>query len=326
MTTASARCFSASSPKRPARERRVRRCVDAAIGQRPGRSDVQVGQLDEDRRVVSGREVRGGLCTCRRVMPPSRGPTPSAGRVDPQADLSPDVERASRGTVGQQRGWHRSCPSTRRWTRSPRKVRWPRPSLRPSRGPARPSGRSSGTYEHAGRRSALARRQRCAGPLDAAEPERRCAATASAIVRSRVHAAEELGDERIAGDRGTALGVADLHDRAGAHHGEPVGDRERLVLVVRDMDRGDAGAGEQLGELVAQATFSFASSAAERLVEQQHARLDRDRAGERDALALAARQLGGRCSRARSGARGRPALADATPPLGLGRRRAPCRP
>ena len=45
--------------------------------------------------------------------------------------------------------------------------------------------------------------------------------------------------------------------------------------------------------MLAQVLAHLGVERAERLVEEQHARLDGERAGERDALALAARQLRG---------------------------------
>ena len=74
-------------------------------------------------------------------------------------------------------------------------------------------------------------------------------------------------------------------------HGDLVGQRQRLGLVVGDVDEGDAGAALQLLELGAHALAQLGVEIAERLVEQQDAGLDHQAAGERDALLLAAGQL-----------------------------------
>ena len=85
---------------------------------------------------------------------------------------------------------------------------------------------------------------------------------------------------------------ADLLDPALVHHRDPVGDLHRLLLVVRD----DHGRRVRLVVESAQPDAQVLADArverAERLVEQQHLRLDRERAGERHPLALAAGELG----------------------------------
>ena len=78
---------------------------------------------------------------------------------------------------------------------------------------------------------------------------------------------------------------------AGVHHRHLVGERERLGLVVRDVDEGDAGAALQLLQLDPHALAQLGVEIGQRLVEQQDRRLDDQRAGERDALLLAAGQL-----------------------------------
>ena len=70
-----------------------------------------------------------------------------------------------------------------------------------------------------------------------------------------------------------------------------VGDSHRLLLVVGDQDGGDVDLVVQAPQPLAQLRADLRVEGAERLVEQQHARLDRERAGERHALALAAREL-----------------------------------
>ena len=73
--------------------------------------------------------------------------------------------------------------------------------------------------------------------------------------------------------------------------GQAVAHRERLVLVVGDVDEGDPDLALDPLELDLHLLAQLQVERAERLVEQQHARAVDDRAGERDALALAAGEL-----------------------------------
>jgi hypothetical protein len=79
-----------------------------------------------------------------------------------------------------------------------------------------------------------------------------------------------------------------------AQHRDPVGERERLVLVVGDQQRGDVLALLDAPHLVAHRHASGRIERRERLVEQQRARLEGERAGERHALLLAAGELRGK--------------------------------
>ena len=89
------------------------------------------------------------------------------------------------------------------------------------------------------------------------------------------------------------LRPAYLRDAAGLHHGDAVGEREGLALIVRHEDRGDAEPAQEQRQLELHLLAQIAVERAERLVEQQHVGPDRESAGDRDALALAATQLGG---------------------------------
>ena len=79
--------------------------------------------------------------------------------------------------------------------------------------------------------------------------------------------------------------------RAVAHDADLVGDRERVVLVVRDQDRGDVLLLEDLAHFQAQPLAQVDVEVGEGLVEQQQLRPRRERARERDALLLAAGKL-----------------------------------
>ena len=69
---------------------------------------------------------------------------------------------------------------------------------------------------------------------------------------------------------------------------DAVGDGEGVLLVVRDEERGDAEAVERGAQLIAHVAAQRGIEVGQRLVEQEDAGLDDERAGEGDALLLAA--------------------------------------
>ena len=89
------------------------------------------------------------------------------------------------------------------------------------------------------------------------------------------------------------LGRADLLDPALVHDRDPVAHRERLFLVVGHVDERDADLALDALELELHRLAQLEVERAERLVEQQRARVVHERAGERDALLLAAGELAG---------------------------------
>ena len=106
-----------------------------------------------------------------------------------------------------------------------------------------------------------------------------------------VHRPDEAG-----GERRSRLGVdlsrrTDLLDRAAVHDHHSVADGQRLGLVVRDQDRRDVQLDLHAADLGAQLLSNLGVDGAQRLIEQQHSRLDRDGPGESHALLLAAGQL-----------------------------------
>ena len=115
-----------------------------------------------------------------------------------------------------------------------------------------------------------------------------------AVLRRRLEAgdaAEEFADEgrcRFVVDFGRR---ADLFDLTGAHDDDAVGEFQRLLLVMRHENGGEAGFSVQFAQPASEFLANLCIECAERLVEQKHARLDGKGAGERDALALAARNL-----------------------------------
>jgi hypothetical protein len=109
--------------------------------------------------------------------------------------------------------------------------------------------------------------------------------------REHVGLADEIGDER-----GRRLAIdfarrADLLDQPLVHDHHAVGDRQRFLLVVGDQDGGHPEALLQQADFAAQAHAHLRVERGQRLVEQQQARRSRERARQRNALLLAARQL-----------------------------------
>ena len=105
--------------------------------------------------------------------------------------------------------------------------------------------------------------------------------------------AEEAEDERVGRMLVDLLGRIILLDVARVHHRNAVGDFERLFLIVGDENCRDLDRIMQFAQPAAQFPPHGGIERAEWLVQQQHLRLDGERAGERDALALAAGQLRG---------------------------------
>ena len=85
---------------------------------------------------------------------------------------------------------------------------------------------------------------------------------------------------------------AGLLDAAVVHDDDLLGDLHRLLLVVGDEDGGDVDLLVQPAQPLAQLRADLGVEGAEGLVEQQHLRLDRERARQRHALLLAAGELG----------------------------------
>ncbi len=103
-----------------------------------------------------------------------------------------------------------------------------------------------------------------------------------------VDAPDEAGDEP-GGGRGVHLPRrAELFEPAVRHHADAVGDRQRLLLVVGDEQRRHPQLQLQPADLLAQADADLGVERRQRLVEEQHRRLEHQRPGQGDALLLAA--------------------------------------
>ena len=113
------------------------------------------------------------------------------------------------------------------------------------------------------------------------------------VVAEPVDLADEAHHELVGGMLVEVVGGAGLLDPALVHHHQLLGDVHRLLLVVGDEDRRHVHLVVEVAQPGAQVLADLGVERAEGLVEQQHLRLDRQRPGQRHALALAAGELGG---------------------------------
>ena len=123
--------------------------------------------------------------------------------------------------------------------------------------------------------------------------ETKRAALAAEGAREEVHRAHELRDEAVHGEVEQFHRRAHLLDHALVHHRDALAGGERFFLVVGDEDRGDAEPALQLHQLLARLHAQLRVEVGERLVEQQHLRLDGEGARDGHALLLAAGELPG---------------------------------
>ena len=84
---------------------------------------------------------------------------------------------------------------------------------------------------------------------------------------------------------------ADLVDPPGVHDNDAIGERHRLDLIVRNIDRCRRDLLMDFLDLGAHLNAQFGVEVGERLVEEKHLRVANDRAAHRNALALPARKL-----------------------------------
>ena len=129
---------------------------------------------------------------------------------------------------------------------------------------------------------------------DPLRPQRECLAAPDQPFGGR--GIDDVGGADKARDEGgrrafvNLLGRADLLDPAEVEHREAVAHAERFLLVVGDVDEGDADLALQRLQLALHLLAQLEVEGAERLVQQQHFRLIDQRARQRDPLALAARE------------------------------------
>ncbi len=109
--------------------------------------------------------------------------------------------------------------------------------------------------------------------------------------RHEIDQPHEVGDHAVGRPGIDLLRRAVLLQPAAVDHRDVVGQRQRLGLVVGDIDEGDAGAALQALQLDAHLLAQLGVEIGQRLVEQEDFRLDHEAARERHALLLAAGQL-----------------------------------
>ena len=108
-----------------------------------------------------------------------------------------------------------------------------------------------------------------------------------------VRVADEAHDELVRGPVVELARSTDLLEPTLVHHRDLVGDLHRLLLIVRDEDRRHVHDVVESREPLAELGADACVERAERLVEEEHLRLGRERAGEAHPLALTARELRG---------------------------------
>ena len=107
----------------------------------------------------------------------------------------------------------------------------------------------------------------------------------------QVHIPQELQHERRGRTVVDLVGRADLLDAPPIEHHDPISHLHGLVLVVGDEDAGDVHLVVHAAQPATQLLAHLGVQRPEGFIQQQHAGLDRQGAGQCDALALPAREL-----------------------------------
>ena len=107
----------------------------------------------------------------------------------------------------------------------------------------------------------------------------------------QVGLADEVGNETGARILVELVTRAHLFDAAMVHHCDSIGHDQGFLLVVGHVDEGHADAVLQILQLHLHVPAHLQIQRSERLVQQQHRRLQHERSGEGDALLLAPRKL-----------------------------------
>src|SRR3989441_7358494 len=115
----------------------------------------------------------------------------------------------------------------------------------------------------------------------------------AADAREKVVGADEVGDEPADRPLVELLGGRLLEHPAVAYHGDPVRERKRFFLIVRDVHGRDSQVLLQLADLGTHLYPDLRIEVRQRLVQEQDVRVQHEGAGERDALLLAAGELAG---------------------------------
>ena len=113
--------------------------------------------------------------------------------------------------------------------------------------------------------------------------------TAGFVPRQRQHdrLADEIGDETVGGMVVDRFRCIDLRQSAVIDHRDAIRHRQRLPLIVRDVNRGHAELPVQLLEFDLHALTQLLVQRGERFIHQQDARTENESTGQRHALPLA---------------------------------------
>ena len=112
------------------------------------------------------------------------------------------------------------------------------------------------------------------------------------LARDDIRLADEIRDEFRGRRLVKRIRAAVLRDLALVHDDDAVGNRQSLVLIMGNIDGGEAKALLQLADFGAHATAQAGVEVRQRLVQQKDLRLQHQSPRYRDALLLAARQFG----------------------------------
>ncbi len=104
--------------------------------------------------------------------------------------------------------------------------------------------------------------------------------------------ADEIGHVGRDGRAIDLFGRADLLETTVAHETDPVGQRQRLLLIVRDEDRSDSRLALEIADRFADLHAQLGVEIGQGFVHEEHLRLDHQRPRQGDALTLATRQFG----------------------------------
>ena len=107
----------------------------------------------------------------------------------------------------------------------------------------------------------------------------------------RVYRADEVGDEAAVREFVNLIGLTNLQEAALFHHGDAVGQRHRLLLVVRDDNESNPKLVLNVHEFELRLLTQFLVQGRERLIQQQHLGSLDECTCQRNALLLSAGQL-----------------------------------
>lgn len=129
--------------------------------------------------------------------------------------------------------------------------------------------------------------------IDPADTDQRIGAlNADDLATDDIGLTHEIGDEG-GGRRFVEIAWRTrLGDLAILHHDDPVGNSQRLILIMRDIDGSKAKPLLQLADFGADPAAKAGIEVGKRFIQQQHLRLQHQSAGDRDTLLLAAGKFG----------------------------------